>query len=206
MKIYDLVIDGKNVKAKEGTTILDAAKQIGISIPTLCYSDEMEHLGGCRVCSVEIERNGKKNIVTACSYPVEEGLKVTTKSKRIDVIRKTILELAAVGSGPNVAGDFYSLAYDYKADLMRFSSIVAAEPSNCILCGLCVSRCKEATYHGAIGFYGRGVNKKIAKYPEKAQACNTCNYCYSVCPTGRISPITVNPPFPTIDELLSGRK
>ena len=71
---------------------------------------------------------------------------------------------------------------------MRFSSIVGAEASNCILCGLCVSRCKEATYHGVIGFFGRGVNKKIANYPEKAQACKTCNYCYSVCPTGQNIP------------------
>jgi bidirectional [NiFe] hydrogenase diaphorase subunit len=206
LKTHDLVIDGKSVKVKEGTTILEAARQMSISIPTLCYTEEMEHLGGCRICSVEIERNGRKRIVTACSYPVEEGLKVTTKSKRIDKIRKTILELAAVGSGPDVAGDMHSLAHDYKADLMRFSLIVGAEASNCILCGLCVGRCKEATFDGVIGFVGRGVNKKIAIFPEKSQTCIVCNYCYPVCPTGRISPGTVNPPFPTVNELLSGRK
>jgi bidirectional [NiFe] hydrogenase diaphorase subunit len=206
LKILDLVIDGKNAKAREGTTILDAAEQVGIHIPRLCYHEGTEHLGGCRICSVEVERNGRKNIVTACSYPIEDGLKVTTRSQKIDKIRKTILELAAVGSGPNVAGDFNSLAWDYKADLTRFNSIVHTDQSNCILCGLCVSRCKEATFDGVIGFVGRGVNKKIAIFPEKSQTCMVCNYCYPVCPTGRISPGTVNPPFPTVNELLSGRK
>jgi len=206
MKLINMEIDGVAVKAREGQTILEAAKQVGINIPTLCYNEETEHLGGCRICSVNIERNGRKTIVTSCSYPAEDGLKVKTRSPEIDKMRKTIIELAAVGSGPNVAGDFFSLALDYKADLKRFSSLVNQEQNNCILCGLCVNRCKEATYEGVIGFVGRGVNKKVVKFPEKAQTCLTCNYCYPVCPTGRIAPGGVDPPFPTVDDVLSGRK
>jgi len=168
LKTLDLVIDGKNVKVREGKTILEAAEQVSIHIPRLCYHEETEHFCGCRICSVEVEKDGKKNIVAACSYPVEDGMKVTTRSRRIEKIRKTILELAAVGSGSEVAGDFNSLAWDYKADLTRFNSMFPTDQSKCILCGLCVSRCKEATFDGVIGFVGRGVNKKVAIFPEKS--------------------------------------
>ncbi|MBE0633820.1 (2Fe-2S)-binding protein [Candidatus Bathyarchaeota archaeon] len=205
VKIINLEIDGNSVKAKEGLTILEVARQAGIDIPTLCYNEETEHLGGCRMCTVEVDRRGRKKTVAACSYPIEEGIKVTTRSQKIDKIRKTILELAAVGSGPDVASDMSALSREYKADLRRFSSRLQLEATKCILCGLCVSRCKEATYDGVIGFVGRGVNRKIAQFPELSQACASCNYCYSVCPTGRITSTGAVPRFPLINELLSGR-
>jgi len=205
LKTVELEIDKKKVRAREGMTILEAAKQSGIKIPTLCYDEKTDHLGCCRICSVEIERSGKRNIVTACSYPVEEGLDVTTRSPKIDKIRKTILELAAVGSGPKVASDLYRLSSDYDADLNRFSSVGNHTHSNCILCGLCMNRCIEAT-GGAIGFVGRGADKRIVSFPEKMQTCISCNYCNNVCPTGRITSQGADPPFPTINDFLSGRK
>jgi bidirectional [NiFe] hydrogenase diaphorase subunit len=205
LKTIEVEIDKKKVRAREGMTILEAAKQSGIDIPTLCYDEKTDHLGCCRICSVEIERSGRNNIVTACSYPVEEGLIVTTRSSKIDKIRKTILELAAVGSGPNVSSDLYRLSSDYDADLNRFNSIGDQNYSNCILCGLCMNRCIEAT-GGAIGLVGRGVDKKIVSFPEKTQTCISCNYCNNVCPTGRITSRGPDPPFPTINDFLSGRK
>lgn len=205
MKTIEFEIDNKKIRAKEGMTILEAAKQSGIKIPTLCFSEKTDSLGCCRICSVQIERSGKRNIVTACSYPVEEGLNVTTRSLKIDKIRKTILELAAVGSGPNVSSDMYRLSSDYGADLNRFSSVGDQGNSKCILCGLCVNRCIEAT-GGAIGFVGRGVDKTIVSFPEKTQTCVSCNYCNNVCPTGRIGSRGPDPPFPTINDFLAGRK
>ncbi len=204
--VVNLEIDGKNVMAKEGLTILEAALKAGIEIPYMCYHEDTEHLSGCRVCSVEIERHGRKKVVAACSYPIEEGIKVTTRSPKIDKIRKTILELAAVGSGPNVASKMQFLSKEYDADLTRFSSIVEQEATNCILCGLCVSRCLEATYNGVIGFVGRGVDRRIVQFPELSQACSTCNYCYSVCPTGRITSTGPVPRFATVNDVLAGRK
>ena len=205
MKTVEFEIDNMKIRAREGMTILDAAKQSGIDIPTLCYDENTDHLGCCRICSVEIERSGKRSIVTACSYPVEEGLDVTTQSPKIDKIRKTILELAAVGSGPKVASDLYRLSSEYGADLNRFSTIGSRFPSKCILCGLCVNRCIEAT-GGAIGFVGRGADKRIVSFPEKTQTCISCNYCYNVCPTGRLTSKGADPSFPTISDYLSGRK
>ena len=200
-----LTIDEKEVKAKEGMTILEAAKVLGVEIPTLCYHEGLELYGACRICSVEIEKRGRSRIVASCCYPVEEGVKVTTRSPKIDKLRKTIIELAAVAAGED-AGKLRELADEYNADLSRFNSRVQIEPTKCILCGLCVRRCVEANWDSAIGFIGRGTSRRVAIFPEKKGICSNCNYCYVVCPTGRITSTGVDPPFPYIDDVLAGRK
>ncbi|HJH27033.1 MAG TPA: hypothetical protein C5S37_09760 [Methanophagales archaeon] len=95
MRVLKLEIDGKavEVEAEKGKTILEAARGIGIGIPTLCYHPALEPFGACRLCSVEIEKRGRKKVVTACNYPVEDGLVVNTKSPVIIAIRKMLLEL-----------------------------------------------------------------------------------------------------------------
>ena len=85
-----LQIDGKEVKAREGMTILEAARGAGISIPTLCYHEKLEPYGGCRICIVEVEVNGWTKLVVSCVYPVEENIIVRTRSEKVDRIRKTI--------------------------------------------------------------------------------------------------------------------
>lgn len=200
-----LNIDEKEIRVKEGMTILEAAKQIDKEIPTLCHEDGFDPYGACRICSVEIEKNGKTKIVAACCYPVEEGLKVRTGSSKIDRIRKTILELAAVTGGEDIAGKVRSLASKYNADLTRFRSRIPSDSTKCILCGLCISRCAEANWDSVLGFAGRGVNRRVVLFPEKSGMCSICNYCYDVCPTGRITSIGPNPRFPQIDDVISGR-
>ena len=88
-----LQIDGKEVTAKEGMTILEAAQSAGISIPTLCHHEKLEPFGGCRICIVEIEVRGWTKLVVSCVYLVEENLVVRTRSEKIDRIRKTLVEL-----------------------------------------------------------------------------------------------------------------
>ena len=205
-KIITLKIDDKEIKTEEGTTILEAAKQAGVEIPTLCYLEGLEPYGACRICSVEIERRGRSRIVAACCYPAEEGLKVVIRSPKIDKIRKTIIELAGVMAGEDIAGETRALASEYHADLSRFRARAPTEPTKCILCGICVRRCTEATWDSAIGFIGRGVNRRVVLLPERAGTCAICNYCQRVCPTGRISSIGPDPPFPHVDDVLSGRK
>lgn len=204
-KTVTVKIDKKEVQAEEGMTILEAAKLLGIEIPTLCYHEGLELYGACRICSVEIQKRGKTRIVAACCYPVEEGLTVVTRSPKIDKLRKTLIELAAVSSGTD-SGMLRALALEYGADLSRFNSRVQMEPTKCVLCGLCVRRCEEANYEGVIGFVGRGTSRRIAIYPEKKDVCAVCNYCYVVCPTGRITSTGVDPQFPSIDDILAGRK
>jgi NADH dehydrogenase/NADH:ubiquinone oxidoreductase subunit G len=201
-----LNIDNKKVRAKEGTSILDAAKKSSVDIPTLCHENGLDPYGACRICSVEIEKKGRAKIVAACCYPVEEGLKVRTKSPKINRIRKTIIELAAMTAGEGLSGKMGHLASKYNADLLRFRSRVPIESTNCILCGLCINRCVEANWDSVIGFVGRGVNKRVVLFPDRAGICSICNYCYDVCPTGRISSIGPSPQFPHIDNVIAGRE
>ncbi|MGB6681837.1 MAG: 2Fe-2S iron-sulfur cluster-binding protein [Candidatus Bathyarchaeia archaeon] len=206
MKTLTLKIDGKEIEAEEDMTILEAAEKLGIQIPTLCHHKKLEPYGACRICSVEIETRGKSRIVAACCYPVKNDLNVTTRSPKIDKIRKTILELAAVTAGEDAMGEMRKLASEYDADLSHLRSKTPIEPTKCILCGLCVRRCIEATWDSVIGFVGRGPKRQITLYPEKASICTVCDYCHDVCPTGRITSTGPDPPFPQIDDILAGRE
>jgi NADH dehydrogenase/NADH:ubiquinone oxidoreductase subunit G len=88
-----LQIDGREVKAREGMTILEAAQSVGISIPTLCHHEKLDPYGACRICTVEVETGGRINLFAACIYPVAQDLVVRTRSEKIDKTRKMLLEL-----------------------------------------------------------------------------------------------------------------
>ncbi len=206
-ELITLEIDNKEVKARDGTTIYDAAKHAGIEIPTLCHYEGLEPFGVCRFCSVEIEKNGKSQVVASCCYSVKEGIKVKTKTPKLAKIRKTILELAAVRSGPDVSGKVISLASEYGANLSRFKVKTPFPQMKCILCGLCVRRCTEANWESAIGFVGRGIYRRIALFSMPASGmCANCHYCAEVCPTGRITTGSPHPPFPRVDDIIAGRE
>jgi bidirectional [NiFe] hydrogenase diaphorase subunit len=173
-----LKIDGKEVRAKEGMTLLEAARSAGISIPTLCYHEKLEPYGGCRLCSVEVESRGWTKLVVACVYPVEKNLVVRTRSEKVDRIRKMILELL-LAHAPD-AFDLQDLAQEYGADKGRFEK----EASFCIHCGLCVRYCAEVKKKNAIGFVDRGIRKEINFIPEIAsKECWKCKECFPLCPT-----------------------
>ena len=91
-KVVTLQIDDKEVKAKEGMSILEAAESAGIEIPTLCFYKGLEPYGACRFCSVEIQKNGREQVVASCCCPVDDGITVKTKTPKIAKLRKTILE------------------------------------------------------------------------------------------------------------------
>ena len=172
-------IDGIEVKAQEGMTILQAAEQVGIEIPTLCHDDRLAPYGACRLCSVEITRGERSRVVASCVYPVEEGLVVNTESPRVLKIRKVILELLQSRS-PGLRED---LAERYDVDNTRLER----DPTFCILCGLCVRYCAEVKKANALGFVGRGTMRQVVFYPEIAvKTCPACRECFNICPTGVI--------------------
>lgn len=173
-----LHIDGKEVKAKEGTTILEAAKSIGISIPTLCHHEKLEPYGACRVCTVEVETRGRINLVVACIYPVEQNLVVRTRSAKVDKTRKVLLELL-LAHAPD-SPQLLDLAKEYGANKDRFEK----ESSFCIHCGLCVRYCAEIKKKNAVGFIDRGTRREICFIPEIAsKECWNCKECFPLCPT-----------------------
>jgi len=171
-------IDGKEVKAPEGMTVLEAAQKADIFIPTLCHHEKLEPYGACRICTVEAEVRGWTNLVAACVYTVEENLVVGTRSEKVDKIRKLILEFL-LAHAPN-SPQLQDLAQEYGADKDRFEK----EPSFCILCGLCVRYCAEVKKKNAIGFVDRGARREISFIPEIAsKECNSCKECFPLCPT-----------------------
>jgi len=173
-----LQIDGKEVSAREGMTLLEAAQGAGIYIPTICHHEKLEPYGGCRLCIVEVEKRGRTNLVVSCVYPVEGDLVVTTRSEKIDRIRKTILELQ-LAHAPD-AFELQDLAKEYGADKNRFEK----EASFCIHCGLCVRYCAEIKQKSAVGFVDRGTRKEISFIPEiAAKECWDCKECFPLCPT-----------------------
>ena len=130
-------IDGNEVKAKKGMTVLEAAQSAGIKIPKVCHHEKLMPFGGCRLCIVDVESGGWSKLVVSCVYIVEDNLVVKTRSEKIDRIRKTIIELL-LAHAPN-SNELQDLAHEYGADENRFEK----EASFCIHCGLCVRYCSE---------------------------------------------------------------
>lgn len=181
MKTVSLTIDGKAVTCDEGKPIIFAANSLGIKIPTLCYNARLAPYGACRVCTVEITKSNKKRLVTACVYPVEDGLEVKTDTPEVRKIRSAVLDLL-LASSPN-AKNVVEMAKQYGIVDKHFE----AERTNCILCGLCVRYCHEIKKANAIGFVGRGIERRVVFFPEIATTvCASCRECFSLCPTAKL--------------------
>lgn len=205
MEEIALEIDGREVKAREGTTLLEAAKSAGIDIPTLCYHPALSPFGACRLCSVELISRGRGRIVTSCNYPVEEGLAVSTKSPDVLETRKMLIELM-LARCPNVK-IVQDLARGYGVEKPRFK----LEDEECILCGLCARICEERMGVSAINFMGRGVDRKVETPFQESldinlDICIACGACAHVCPTGaiKLEDITVKKPVPILSEFEAG--
>ncbi len=176
-----LQIDGREVPAMEGMTILDAARSAGIPIPTLCSHEKLEPYGACRICVVDVESFGRKRLVAACVYPAEKGMAVATRSEKVDRIRRVILE-EMLAHAPD-SEELKKLAEEYGADKDRFEK----EPSFCILCGLCVRYCAEVKKKDAVGFVDRGAKREICFIAETAsRECWNCKECFPLCPTSAL--------------------
>lgn len=186
MEQIKLTIDGKTVEAEQGMTVLQAARQAGIDIPTLCYHEKLTPYGGCRLCTVEIEKKGKTRLVASCVYPVEPGLIVKTDTEEVSKVRKMVLELLLPLSP---TGPIESLAKRYGVEKSRFPG----EPTGCILCGLCVRYCEEIKGACAVTFVKRGTERDIAFVPEVASAvCPVCRECFPLCPSGKAATLCLD--------------
>lgn len=172
-----LEINGLIASVEEGTTVLDAARGLGFPIPTLCHMEGLSPYGACRLCVVEIGEGARAKLVSSCTYPAEEGLKVRTASNRVLRARRVILELL-VASCPQ-SKVIQDLASEFGIRRQRFRQ----EFDDCILCGLCVRMCREQMMAGAIGFRGRGETRSIGTpFDVQSEVCRLCGGCIYVCP------------------------
>lgn len=206
IKMVELTINNIKVKAEEGMTILDAAKSVGIHIPTLCHMKDMFPTGACRMCVVEVE--GMRGLTPSCAYPVVEGMKVETNSPRVRVARKTIVELL-IENHPqdclicvrNKNCELQDLSERYNIREHRYigekkehaidisSASMERDPAKCILCGRCVRTCNEIQKVGAIDFTYRGFKSIVTTPYNKGlniSDCILCGQCILVCPTAAL--------------------
>ncbi|MFI5167126.1 MAG: 2Fe-2S iron-sulfur cluster-binding protein [Thermoanaerobaculales bacterium] len=188
-RIVTLTIDDRAAKAREGATVLDAARATGVHIPTLCHHEALEPWGGCRLCMVEVTKKGwtgEGKLVVSCMYPVEEGLIVSTSTERVVATRKVVLDLllARCPETPLVQ----QLANEYAIE--RTSYQTNPEPTDCILCALCTRVCDHIGV-SAISTVNRGAGKEVAPpFEEPPPDCIGCLACAEICPTGFIPYLT----------------
>jgi len=175
--MVELVIDGQKVRVEEGTTLLEAARDYGIDIPTLCHVDGLSEYSACRLCVVEIFRGDRSRLAASCSFPVQDGIEVRTNSERVKRARKMIIELM-LASTPN-SRTVQCLASEYGVTEIRFKG----EDRRCLLCGLCVRVCEEQMSGGAIGFARRGIDREVTMpFHKTPEACRECGACMYICP------------------------
>src|ERR1700682_2528945 len=203
MAQVNVSVDGHELLVREGTTILDACRQLRIDTPTLCQLDTLTPVNVCRVCVVEVE--GARVLVPACSRKVEAGMKIQTDSERVTQSRRLVLELLASSVDMSLCSpQVHGWMKRYGATPGRFGNNVAtvAQPvkidndlyvrdySKCILCYKCVEACGvDAQNTFAIAVAGRGFSSHIAtEYdaPLPDSACVYCGNCIGVCPTGAL--------------------
>jgi bidirectional [NiFe] hydrogenase diaphorase subunit len=172
--MINLTINGLQASVENGTTILEAAQFLNFPIPTLCHMEGLSPYGACRLCVVEIGEGPRAKLVSSCTYPVEEGLKVRTATSRVLRARKMVLELLlATCPQSKVIQD---LASAHQIRQQRFRQ----EHEDCILCGLCVRMCEEQMMAKAIGFSARGEKRALGTpFNMKSEVCRGCIY---VCP------------------------
>lgn len=204
--MIELTINNLKVQANEGMTILDAAKSVGIKIPTLCHLSNMMPTGACRMCVVEV--TGTRGLIPSCAYPVSNGMVVETNSPRVRRARKTIVELL-IENHPqdclvcvrNKNCELQNFSEQYSIREHRFlgeskchaidisSASMERDPAKCILCGRCVRTCNEVQKIGAIDFTFRGFKSNVTTPYNKGlnvSDCILCGQCILVCPTAAL--------------------
>ena len=205
-RIINLTIDGRSYQIKEGKTILESCKELGISIPSLCYLKDISSNASCGICVVELK--GAKSLVRSCVTSASEGMEIKTHSPAVNQARVTNLQLLLA----NHPADCLICDRNGNCELQEISSVLGVnetpydktkpllpldetslslvrDPNKCILCGRCVAVCADMQTVYAIDFAGRGLKTKIATYKDKGLgnvACTNCGQCALVCPTGAI--------------------
>jgi len=205
-KLITLKVDGVSVKVPAGSTILDAADSAGVKIPTLCYIKDINKIGACRMCLVEVK--GQRNLVTACTFPASEGMEVITNSPKVIDSRRSTLELLLSNHPFNCTScernencELQALANLYdcqgkayagdtsKAQVDTSSTCYVRDNSRCIMCRKCEAICKKCQSVGVLGANGRGFNVHIGTTydnPIAMSGCVNCGQCVVNCPTGAL--------------------
>ncbi|MDO9085709.1 MAG: 2Fe-2S iron-sulfur cluster-binding protein [Anaerolineaceae bacterium] len=198
-----LRINNKEIECDKDLTILDAAKLIGVLIPTICFHGHCTANALCRICVVELK--GARTLIPSCVVKVSDGMEIETHNQRVNLSRKTILEMMLSTTDLSQSPEILKMAEEYDAQHDRFpdaerrspqliddNSMFVRDYEKCILCWRCVQVCAEdAQYAFAINFKGRGYHTQISTFYEKPlpeTSCVFCGQCIGVCPTEALKP------------------
>lgn len=217
MNSVTLTIDGLQITAPKGHSVLEAALENDIYIPHLCHHEDLKPVGVCRMCGVEIQ--GRRGVVMSCITPAEEGMVVTTESRDVNANRRMSMELLLADHH----GDCLTCAENNQCDLQRASAFIGIDeermgrlrrpaellpvddsnpffcfdPNKCILCGICVRTCDEIVGVNAIDYVQRGYKTQIGSFGGRAwveSTCESCGECIVRCPVGALTPTQSQPP------------
>ena len=170
-------IDGADIRAPKGTSVLEVAIDYGICIPHLCYVPGLSAFGACRLCIVEHVVNGRSKVTTSCTLNVQEGMVIRSNTERIRKLRRNIAELL-VAEAPNSRA-IQDIAVRCGVKEVRYPF----RNSDCVLCGRCVRACTELWQARAIGFVGRGKDRHVDRpFGVRPDFCKECDYCIQICP------------------------
>jgi NADH dehydrogenase/NADH:ubiquinone oxidoreductase subunit G len=202
-----VTIDGRQVTAEKGATILEAAQENGIDIPTLCHHQDLTPLGACRICVVEVE--GSRTLVGSCHTPITEGMVIHTHSDKVLATRRMIVELMLASHCGSCfmcekanTCELRQIAADLEVGLPRFqvrkhyyplediSPYIVRDLTKCVMCRRCVRACREIAGQNVFAIAYRGYDAKVVvddDQPIDKEVCRDCNICISYCPTGALS-------------------
>jgi NADH dehydrogenase/NADH:ubiquinone oxidoreductase subunit G len=197
------LMDGKEITIEDGQTLLQAARENGIDIPTICFHEATTANALCRICVVEVD--GMRVLQPACIVEAANNMKVQTRSEKVIRARRTILEMLASTMVLSEAPEIQKMMYEYGASSSRFpdserresqvkddNPMYVRDYSKCLLCWRCVQVCAEdAQYTFAINFNGRGFETQIGTFFDRTipeTSCVLCGQCVAVCPTGALKP------------------
>ena len=190
-------IDGSDIKAPRGSSVLEVAIEYGICIPHLCHIPNLSDIGACRLCIVELVENGQSKVSTSCTLSIQQGMVVKTNTDKIRRLRRNVAELL-VSESPNSRA-IQDIAVRCGVKDVRYPF----RNNNCVLCGRCVRACTELWQAKAIGFVGRGIGRHVERpFNLYSELCKQCDSCVQLCP------MTITPcdgPMKPGEEYLCGK-